>query len=265
MTNSAESSGPNPPDDRTATPSPSQLGLDPELDACGLDLAGVLAVERYDALVPESWQSQRLNPGSRFVYVIGSAGSGFYHFAREQLAGRAHPLDECCEARVGAAARRLAEAGALQRALFYWEKRGPAGGTFADFVAIAHAAGLGARSRIGILLHPEHGPWFAIRALILTDRAPPPGFVPREVADFCSACPAPCVGACPARAVREAGIDLDRCSESRHHEPRCAVRCDARLACPIGVDSRYDSEALAHHMRAHARGSGVPGGFEKVQ
>ncbi len=232
---------------------PSALGLSPELEACGLDLAGVLTADRYDELVPAAWRSQQLLAGSRFVYVIGSAGSSFYRYARAQRPDSAHPLDETCEECVTEAGRRLEAAGALQRPLFYWERRGPGERGFADFVAIAHAAGFGARSRIGMLLHPTHGPWFAIRALLLCDRQPPPSIEAPAVPDFCADCAAPCIDACPAGAVGAAGIDIERCSESRHRDPRCAARCDARLACPVGRDSRYADDALEHHMTAHFR------------
>ncbi|MDP6977591.1 MAG: hypothetical protein QF570_03180 [Myxococcota bacterium] len=234
---------------------PDALGFEPALGACGLNVAGVLRVDTYDSLVPDAWQSGALLPGAASAYVIGSGGSAFYEHARGERPDSPHPLDEVCEARVTTVVAQLRERDVESRALFYWERRGAGEGEFADFVAIAHAAGLGVRSRIGVLLHREHGPWFAIRAVLLTDRAAPAGSEAPPTPDFCSDCAAPCVVACPAGAVGEVGIDIARCSDWRHREAQCASRCDARLACPIGTASRYSSEALAHHMTAHFRGS----------
>lgn len=238
---------------------PGELGLDPALEACGLNVAGALRVRDYDAIVTAAWRSAALLPSARTVYVIGSGGASFHAQAIQRAPDVAHPLDDACEAQVGAVAERMNRAGCTSRALFYWERRGEEGEcVFADFVAIAHAAGLGARSRLGLLLHPRHGPWFAIRALLLSEREAP---VARRmpVPDFCSDCAAPCTAACPAGAVTRAGISLDRCSESRHSDPRCASRCDARLACPVGADSRYPPAALAHHMTSHFRDAGSSG------
>ncbi len=232
---------------------PAALGLDPALDACGLNVAGVLRAETYDALVPSAWKCGTLLPTARSIYVIGSGGSAFYANARAERAEGPHPLDAFCEARVASAVLRLDREGIASRACFYWERRGDGDGEFADFVALARAAGLGSRSLIGLLLHPDHGPWFAIRAVVLTDRCPPVAGDVYEAPDFCADCPAPCIDICPARAVTRSGMNVVRCSEWRHREAQCAASCDARLACPVGRESRYTSEALAHHMTSHFR------------
>ncbi len=234
---------------------PDALGLDPALGACGLNVAGALGAGVYDSLVPEPWTSAVLLPTAQSAYVIGSGGSAFCAHARAERPDSPHPLDEVCEVRVLTAVARLREQGVESCALFYWERRGAGEGDFADFVAVARAAGLGARSRIGLLLHREHGPWFAIRAILLTDRPAPTTGESPPAPDFCSDCAAPCVEACPAQAIGDAGIDISRCSDWRHREAHCAERCDARLACPIGRASRYSSQALAHHMTARFRGS----------
>jgi hypothetical protein len=138
-------------------------------------------------------------------------------------------------------------------ALFAFEQRG---GVYADFVALGQAAGLGAPSRLGLLLHPEFGPWMSIRAVVLTERevaetGPARGFDP------CSGCPAPCVRACRGEAVPTAAgvfdsarFDVAACCATRASEPGCRLRCDARRACVIGPDHAYSPAAETHHMRA---------------
>ena len=232
---------------------PSAFGLDPGLEACGLNVAGVLPRETYDAIVPEAWRVDRLLPAAASVYVIGSGGSRFYFEARKAYPHSVHPLDEACEVHMTSAARTLDARGFESRALHYWERRGEGEGAFADFVALARAAGLGVASRIGLLLHPHFGPWFAIRALLMTARPFPSPYKSTLPIDFCADCPAPCAEACPANAIGSNQIDMRRCGESRQHDERCALRCAARLACPAGAESVYPDEALAHHMSAPLR------------
>jgi hypothetical protein len=61
------------------------------LAAAGLDLFGALAAATYDDLVPSGWRSDRLLPGARSAWVIGSGGQAF---ARAALAaGGGDPID----------------------------------------------------------------------------------------------------------------------------------------------------------------------------
>jgi hypothetical protein len=243
--------------------SPNRLGLDPALVAAGLNVAALLAPSQYDALVPESWQARQLLPNAASVIVIGSGGDGFYWAARKARPGSVHPVDDYCAELVGRAADRLEAAGFATCAAFYWERRtrnGGEPGEFADFVALARAAGLGAASRLGMLLHPRYGPWFAIRALLLSERPAPVAANEAATADPfdpCPSCSAPCIAACPGNAVAlRKKFSGQRCAETRHKLAACAARCDARLACPQGADYRYDPEALSHHMTSRFR-SGV--------
>ncbi|MBW2292210.1 MAG: hypothetical protein JRG94_07840 [Deltaproteobacteria bacterium] len=125
---------------------PAAVGLDASLDAAGLNVAAVLSRERYDALVPHAWQSRALLPGATSVFVIGSGGPAFYWAARRARPDAQHPLDEFLEEMVTRAASKLERAGCVTRAVFYWERRGENDrepGRFADFIALARAAGLG--------------------------------------------------------------------------------------------------------------------------
>lgn len=240
---------------------PEAYGLDPALGSVGLNLAAHLTPARYDALVPAGWQVDRILPGARRIVVIGSAGPGFYRAAAAWGGDPLHPVDAFCEHLLEAEVSRLAVAGHRARVVYYFERRAAeprAREEFADFVALGHAAGLGARSRLGLLLHAEFGPWFAIRALLLDDRSTPASTVSGELAaepfDPCCDCPAPCVSACHGGAVTEGNFDAASCVSTRSHEPECRRRCDARLACPIGRAHRYDAAGLAHHMNAPFRG-----------
>jgi hypothetical protein len=212
-----------------------------ELAAAGLNLLGCLSAPRYDATVPQAWRTQALAPSTRSVLMLAAGGRAlFAAFAKAPEARLpADPLD--------AYTRRVVEDIAPHldaRALFAFERRG---GAFADFIALGRAAGLGAASRLGLLLHPVYGPWLSLRALLLTpltlpETPPLAGFDP------CSACAAPCAAACPGDALRPAGFDVARCAATRRLRPDCRVRCDARRACVVGPEHAYAAAAEAHHM-----------------
>jgi epoxyqueuosine reductase QueG len=147
---------------------------------------------------------------------------------------------------LGALARDLCGAGHPSRALYPLERRG---GAWADFVALGREAGLGTSSRLGLLLHPVHGPWMSIRAVLLTALECPSG-TPSIGFDPCLGCAAPCAEACPGGAVGPEGISARVCDATQRTEPACALRCAARRACVVGPQHAYAVEAEAHHMHS---------------
>jgi hypothetical protein len=211
------------------------------LDAAGLNVRGCLAVARYDALVPAEWASNALAPEAKSVLVLAAGGRAFFGaFAASPEATReADPIDAFTTRVVRAAATAIDG-----HAAFAFERRG---GGFADFVALARAAGLGAPSRLGLLLHPVYGPWMSIRAVVLTPWDLAPTAVPVDF-DPCPGCAAPCLTACPGDAPRPEGFDVDRCAATRRIAPGCRNRCDARRACVVGPEHRYSDAAESHHM-----------------
>jgi epoxyqueuosine reductase QueG len=213
------------------------------LSAAGLNRRGCLSIDRYDALVPAAWRARELLPAARSALVLAAGGRALFEAFRAspEAARASDPLD--------AYSRRVAEAAAAAvagRAVFAFERRG---GSFADFVGLARAAGLGAPSRLGLLLHPEFGPWMSIRAVLLTPLALPAS---APLADFdpCPGCAAPCAQACRGAALVAGRFDIARCAATRSKELDCRVRCDARRACTVGPRHGYAEAAEAHHMRA---------------
>jgi hypothetical protein len=220
------------------------------LAASGLNVVGVLSAARYDALVSPAWRAAGVQPGARSAVVAASGGRALWDALRSspEFRLRADPVDRYTRRVTDALARELTHEGHPSQALLAFERRG---GRYADFVALGRAAGLGAPSRLGLLLHPVYGPWMSIRAVLLTPLAlpetpPPAGFDP------CVGCPAPCAEACPGGAPAPGGFDLAGCDTTRRREPRCELDCIARRACVVGTGHAYVDEAQAHHM-AHAR------------
>jgi hypothetical protein len=174
--------------------------------------------------VPGAWRSGALLRHARTAVVVASGGRALWDaFARApEFGSEPDPLDAYTRRAVEAATAELGPA-ADTRALYAFEKRG---GDFADFVALGRLAGLGAQSRLGLLLHPTYGPWLSLRAIVLTREE----WEPRTPIAFdpCPSCPAPCAAA-----------------------PSYAA---ARSACLVGPAHAYSEAALAHHLR-HARSS----------
>ena len=226
---------------------PRALGLDPGLEQAGFNVAGVLARERYDALVPQAWRSPALLPGAGAALVLGCGGRAFGEaFARSPEARAAsHPLDRFTARVVREAATAHARTWGATRGLFYWERRG---GVFADLVALGRECGLGVPGRLGVLLHPTYGPWMSLRAILLTAARLEPTAPLRDF-EPCRGCPAPCARACPGGAVGALAFDTAAClATTRVHAP-CREACAARRACVLGPDHAYPP-ALERRYRA---------------
>jgi len=111
-------------------------------------------------------------------------------------------------------------------------------------------------SPLGILMHPEFGPWHAYRGALLFDVEIPVRAAanPIHLCDLCGG--KPCMNACPAKAVSGAAFDVSRCHGLLRSEGGEACRrdgCLARTACPHDR-YRYGPEQIAFHMAAHLRG-----------
>jgi hypothetical protein len=199
------------------------------LAGTGIDVVGSCAVDAYDRRAPEPFRSSALLPGARGVVVAGSAGPALWRRFREQIDAdptrldAPHPYDAFVAERLDRADRALEAAGVRFvrfEAAFHAPVR-------VDFVALAELAGLGAPSPFALLIHPEHGPWWALRGGWLVDQAVDDAPV---AARPCDGCHAPCVGG-----WQNAG------SESARATP------EVRARCVVGQASRYDSDQLAYH------------------
>ena len=225
---------------------PSELGLGDELEAIGLNVAGVLPITVYDRAVATEWKADRLLPTARSAILLAAGGDALFH--HHHAAGTSRSLDEFVHQAVDDASSRLRQQGWESRAFAYDEKQGD---QYVDLIGLAVLAGLGGHSRLGLLLHREYGPWLSLRALVLTDQ----GSAARAAAEPfepCTGCPAPCSEACPVAAPRAlpAGFDMAACGAQRTLPGRCQLHCDARRACVIGTEHAYGREAERSFLAA---------------
>ena len=182
------------------------------------------------------------HPSYRAAVLLGSAGASFWRMCREARREPApDPLDRHTEHTVEQALKALrpADPTVLAAYPFAHQRR------IVPFLALLEGTTLLRYAPFGVSLHARFGPWFAWRAVLLTEHALPPTALPAQ--SPCASCPTPCVSACPAGAVAKAGFDWQLCVNHRVAEASCRATCLARVACPVGQEHRYTDEQMAYH------------------
>ncbi|HEY4188303.1 MAG TPA: hypothetical protein VGP07_24730 [Polyangia bacterium] len=192
-------------------------------------------------------------PDAAGAVLIGDGGPRFFARFRAMRAPDTssealNPLDDFTRRRVESAVTDVLGPAGLPHRLLY-----PFGDGTAPlpFQRLGQAAGLPAPGPLGIQLHPDFGPWWAYRALVIM---PLPLETELPLTASCPPCDRPCVRGCPTHASERGAL------------PTCGDLCGARLRCPIGSAQRYPADQIAFHgrareamMRAHAtRGSRDP-------
>lgn len=217
------------------------------LAAAGFNLLATLARDVYDPLVPDPWRAIAVAPACRGVVIVANGGRSLWPRFRASEEARAvrDPLDRYTRRVLGEAAATCDPAAAVA---LYTDRRAE---TYLPMMALAQRAGLGVPSRLGVLIHPEYGPWLAIRGLL---------FVPFEVEsgeplDYapCVGCPAPCATACHGGVVGADGVDVEGCFRTKLLKRACRADCDARRACVVGPEHTYPDEQIEHHHRIRWR------------
>jgi cyanocobalamin reductase (cyanide-eliminating) / alkylcobalamin dealkylase len=94
---------------------------------------------------------------------------------------------------------------------------------------VAEVAGLARIAPCHLSVHPQLGPWLALRAVLVLDAEPAPP--PSALAHPCTGCPQPCMEAL-ARALP---------SKDWHRW------LEVRDACPLGRDARYGEAQITYH------------------
>ncbi len=216
----------------------------------GLNLVGVADPARWDAASLPARQRSALFPSTRAIIVIGNAGpsmwSAFVDDLRghpEHLRDEEHPVDAFV---ARALTRADAALGPYPRR---WFHASATADVHVDFRVLAELAGLGARSRLGLAIHPVHGPWIGLRAACFLDAELP---FDGPIASVCDGCPAPCVTACPAGALATGAWAVDTCAAFHGTSDLCDDTCHARVACPVGTPYTHD-QRLYHYNRAAGR------------
>jgi hypothetical protein len=221
----------------------------------GLNLVGATSIAAYEAIVPPQYHVASLLPNAKSIVVIGNGGGEFWRGFRAYceahpgyLQERAHPLDDYTVETIESMLTPILQtAKAFYRFLYpfrFWTEP-------VSFMHLARAAGLAGPSLLGVMIHPEYGPWMALRTAVLIDqelslRPHVSGFDP------CPTCvERPCLSACPASAISVGkGWDIPACVQHRlQHTEDCVDYCHARYNCVYGREHRYPLDELQYHQR----------------
>jgi|HubBroStandDraft_5_1064220.scaffolds.fasta_scaffold279025_2 hypothetical protein len=201
------------------------------LEGTGIELVASCDADAYDACAPGPLRSTVCLPGARGVVVAGSAGPALWRaFAartaeRPALLRSAHPYDDFVASLLARADAALGEAGVRFRR-FEAAVHAP---VQVDFLALARLVGLGSPGPFGLLIHREHGPWWALRGAWIVD-APVDARAPHlDAPGPCADCSAPCVGGW----ANAGGIER--------------ATAEVRARCVVGQPSRYDGDQVAYH------------------
>ncbi len=172
-------------------------------------------------------------------HALGAAPGGLGFFVAHsralwspflaQRTDETHPLDRHCEQVVTRAAAGL---GVPARCFFsHHEPHFP-------IQRVAEAIGFADLSPSHLSLHPEHGPWVGLRAVVIAEHAYA-GAAPPPLPHPCEGCDRPCVEAL-SEAVAKA-------------QPSWRNWLAVRDACPVGRGSRYGAAQLNYHYTKKRR------------
>jgi hypothetical protein len=198
------------------------------LAGTGVNVVASCGAVEYDACAPADFRSGLLLPGARGVVVAGSAGPALWRAFRTRvdadrpLWDAPHPYDTFVGELLDRADAALRAAGIA----FLRFDAAVSAPVRANFVALGRLAALGLPGPFGLLIHAQHGPWWALRGAWLVDADVEPA--PSSTSP-CNGCPAPCIGGWDrAGGIAEASVEV-------------------RGRCVVGQASRYDADQIAYH------------------
>jgi cyanocobalamin reductase (cyanide-eliminating) / alkylcobalamin dealkylase len=208
----------------------------------GLDLVQPFSVAHYNAASPEAERLDglgRSTPGALGI-LLGNTRRLWPAFTAAYaqdaaLAREAQPLDTYVVTRLSAL---LANATSARTQVVFAHVTAPRA---FPIQRLAERVGLAAVSPSHLAIHLLHGPWLALRAVLVID-VPGPEAAPAAVARPCLGCHAPCVPALQ-QALLLSGEPLSSPAVAQHTAAWIAVRD----ACPVGQSSRYGEAQLAYH------------------
>jgi len=217
--------------------------LGSSLERKGLYILGHFSIANNEIVVPD----REVQP--KAIAIIGNAGSSIWPFfkaAREERPDLT--LDRWTVDTVGKIADQFGVT-----ALYPFE-----GPPFWPFTQWAIRTPTLFPSPIGLTIHPVFGLWHAFRAALLHDDQL--SVAAAESESPCTSCETqPCLTTCPVNAFSKDGYNFKAClGHVGTGENTCrSGGCDARKACPIGQEHRYQPDHAAFHMnqllKAHGK------------
>ncbi|WP_286831687.1 MULTISPECIES: hypothetical protein [Kordiimonas] len=212
------------------------------LARAGLNLHAVFALEALPADVRDALMGAGME-ASRFhqLILLGHGGTALWQAVGADGLGVDDPIDS--HSRKAAAAYLDASPACAGYAFLYPPSDNPV-----PLIRMGELAGWHHTSKFRVGINRDWGSWFAYRALVLADSRFTPVSRPRDTSP-CDACEdKPCIKACPAAAVTDGEFLSGRCFDHRLSDgSSCAEACQARLACPVAAEHRYEADQVRYH------------------
>jgi Methylmalonic aciduria and homocystinuria type C family len=213
------------------------------LNPAGFDVLGAVNVGAYNRTIEpahEGFRLPELRDARDLVLVVGNTRRLWplflEAFKATSIGTEEHPVDSYSRLHIGAAVERMAQERALRFAIRYSFDPEPRAVAISR---LATLAGVGEASPVGLCVHPEHGPWFSLRAAVVFDVEGPPS---RAAAPTCSVCKErSCLKA--RDEVLKTSISFDRATFLAHWRTWLAMRD----ACPVGRSARYGEQQIRYH------------------
>lgn len=196
-----------------------------------------------DALPADLLAPLQRQPHERQLILFAHGGRRLWERVQAEGGASAHPIDDYSRRMVRAW---LAQALPQARFRFVYPGGLPPG-QHLGLQRLGALAGWHHASPFMVGIDAEWGSWFAYRVALITDTALPPS-IASDTGHPCQSCISkPCIKACPAKALDAGRMDAPACFEHRLQEDSsCALSCQARLACPVRAEHRYEESQIAH-------------------
>ncbi len=216
-----------------------------EAELRGFNLVAAVSAAEFDRCQPAGRRSRDLAPDCGTILVLGTGGCSWWdRFCADEGEPRVpspnyHPINLWSQSQGRELLALLESQGCQGKIVQPDDKKS------INFIQLAESSGLGVVSPvIGLILHPEYGPWVSMRLAILLDGEPFGSCPPSPLLEYdpCCACERPCVEACPVEAIDGfGGQRFERCGTHRHLGG-CLEGCDVRRACVEGLSDSYGRE-----------------------
>jgi epoxyqueuosine reductase len=218
----------------------------------GFNLLCRIKASKYDNQVSLSRRVSNLMLNAKSVILVGFAGRGFWEILQGFLKEnpgfrdtREDWIDDYTVLRFMHVARILEDEKVDYEMVFPFGS----GELSLDFSKLGELGGVGTKSLMGILIHPEYGLWISLRGAIVTDLEFDYYDEPLLSFNPCHHCFKPCISACPASTVSERDWNYVVCMKFRLSNNTCRDNCVSRRACPYGKEHQYSEAQLAHHHK----------------
>ncbi|HKY38962.1 MAG TPA: hypothetical protein VJN18_23650 [Polyangiaceae bacterium] len=213
--------------------------------AAGLDLVHPFAVGWFNERVSEAERLDDFNSSGSLGILIGNSRELWPPFTRcletdPELARAAHPLDRHVEQTT---ASLLAELEPIRARAYFAHVTRPRA---VPMQRLAEAIGFAGLGPVQLSIHPQIGPWFAMRAVLVVDM-PGPHSGPPALERPCQGCSQPCVAPFQRALASSEALVRPRVLSRRAVAEHAAEWIAVRDACPVGRDFRYSEDQLAYH------------------